>query len=76
MLVFEENTERIWRLNESQEALHVGCEALEEFPIELSKLSTLEELDFSRCRSLKEIPEGFGGMTNLCELKVGAHMCF
>jgi Leucine-rich repeat (LRR) protein len=46
------------------------CEALEAFPLGVSKLSGLEELDFSKCPSLKEIPEGFGGLTSLKKLHV------
>jgi hypothetical protein len=45
-----------------------GCEALEAFPFGLSKLSLLEELNFSKCRCLKEIPEGFGGLKSLGKL--------
>jgi Leucine-rich repeat (LRR) protein len=45
-----------------------ACEALEEFPLGLSNLSMLEELDFPKCMSLKHIPEGFGGLTSLKKL--------
>ena len=31
-------------------------------------MCALEELDFSKCRSLKKIPEGFGGLTSLKKL--------
>jgi Leucine-rich repeat (LRR) protein len=43
------------------------------FLLGLSKLSTLEDLDFSNCRSLKEIPEGLGGLTSL--KKLGMEAC-
>jgi len=49
-----------------------ACEALERFPIGLSKLSLLEELNFSKCPSLNEIPEGFGGLRSLKKLVMQA----
>jgi hypothetical protein len=44
-----------------------GCEALEEFPLGVSNLLALEELDFARCRSLEMISECLG---NLQKLKI------
>ena len=46
------------------------CEALEEFPPGLSMLDALEELDFSLWRSLRKIPEGFGGLICLKKFRM------
>jgi hypothetical protein len=46
------------------------CEALEAFPYGPSNPSTLDELDFSKCRSLKEILEECGGLTGLKKLDI------
>ena len=59
MSVFKKDTRRIWQ-----------CEALEEFPPGLSNMCALEELDFSKCRSLRKILEGFGGLTSLKTLSM------
>ena len=41
------------------------CEALEEFPLGVSNLIALEELNFAGCRILKGIPESFGTLEKL-----------
>ena len=41
---------------------------MEEFPSEVRTLVALEELNFPRCKSLKNIPEGLGGLTCLKKL--------
>ena len=42
--------------------------SLEEFPSGLSNLSSLEELNFSKCGSLTKILEGFGALRSLKKL--------
>ena len=66
--VFKEDTGRVGGLTSLKKLDMWGCEALEEFPPGLSKLRALEELNFSECRSLMKIPEGFGGLTSLEKL--------
>lgn len=48
------------------------CEALEACAPRLGNLGMLEELNFSNCRSLKEIPEEFGGMRSVKKLDMQA----
>jgi len=43
---------------------------LEVFPSGLNNLTALEELDFSKRRALKHVPEGFGTMTCLKKLNM------
>jgi len=46
------------------------CEVLEEFPSGICTLKALEELSFYGCKSLRIIPEGFGGFTCLKILRM------
>lgn len=43
---------------------------LEQFPLGSTNLSTLEELNFSKCLSSREILEGVDRLSSLGELKV------
>ena len=45
-------------------------EALEECPSEICNLKALEVLLFFRCKSLRKIPEGLGGLTCLKKLGI------
>jgi hypothetical protein len=47
------------------------CEALEEFPSGICTPKGLEELNFTQCKSLRRIPEGFGGLTCSKKLYMG-----
>jgi hypothetical protein len=42
-----------------------ACEALEEFPVGVSNLVALEDLNFATCGALKRIPESFANLTKL-----------
>lgn len=46
------------------------CGDLEELPLGMTNLSTLEELDFSKYESLRKILEEFGGLTHLKKLSM------
>ena len=48
------------------------CEALEEFPSGICTLKALKELSFRGCKSLKNMPEGFDGLTCLKKLYIMA----
>ena len=73
MLRFEKRSGRFGMLTCLNKLDMWECEALEEFPSVLSNLTALEQLNFSKCRVLKHVPEGFGAST--CSKKVKMWEC-